>query len=175
MKLMEDIKAAAAQIYRYQPLICVVGIAALAASAITSKDSLGRLIQKIHHPWMHSFMGLFFCQFSMLKLFDIKGFKEGFSKYDLITTKFPIYGFIYPFIELALGLGYLSYFRPILIYILTFLFMTVGTASVIRALKKGLDVKCACLGTVLNVPLSSITIIEDVTMGLMAFFLLIVH
>jgi hypothetical protein len=31
-----------------------------------------------------------------------------------------------------------------------------------------LDVRCACMGTILNVPLSTVTLTEDIGMGLMA-------
>ncbi len=173
MRIVEDIKTMIFHIRRYQPLIFTVAITALAATALCSKGMLGKVGRSLPHPWMHSFMGIFFCLFSLFKLFNVKGFKEGFEKYDLITSKLPIYGYVYPFIELGLGLGYLSYYKPMVTYTLTFLFMSTGAASVIRAMKKGLDVKCACLGTVLSVPLSSVSLLEDVFMGLMAFYLII--
>jgi hypothetical protein len=43
----------------------------------------------------------------------------------------------------------------------------VGATGVILALKKGMDVRCVCLGTVLDVPLSTVSLIEDIGMVLM--------
>jgi hypothetical protein len=89
-----------------------------------------------------------------------------------VAQKFPVYARIYPLIELSLGLGFLSFTWPILTYIITIVVMGVGAVGVIGALRKGLDVRCACMGTVLDVPLSTVTLTEDLTMGLMACWML---
>lgn len=151
---------------KYWPLVVLIGIAALGSSALTIGTGLGGF------SWMHFFMGLFFCQFSMLKLFNIKGFAEGFSKYDLVAKKFYSYGYVYPWIELVLGLAYLSFVFLQATYILTIGLMGVGAVGVVWALKKGLDVRCACMGTILNVPLSTVSLIEDIAMIVMAITML---
>jgi hypothetical protein len=46
--------------------------------------------------------------------------------------------------------------------------MTVGTIGVLSALQRGLDINCPCMGSVLDVPLSTVTLTEDIGMGLMA-------
>ena len=152
---------------RYWPLVSLVIIAALAAAALTYG------LQKTDYQWMHFFMGFFFCQFAMLKLFHPVQFAEGFKKYDLIAKKIPQYGLVYPFIELALGLAYLSFALPTLTYLITVIVMCVSAIGVIKALRKGLDVRCACMGTVLDVPLSTVTLTEDIGMGCMALAMLI--
>ncbi len=45
--------------------------------------------------------------------------------------------------------------------------------GVIRALSKRLDIECACLGTVLKVPLSTVALVEDLGMAAMAAGMLI--
>jgi hypothetical protein len=89
-----------------------------------------------------------------------------------VAKKFRAYAYLYPFIELGLGLAYLSFSHPVATYIITILVMGVGTIGVIRALKRGLDVRCACMGTVLDVPLSTVTLSEDIAMGVMACLML---
>lgn len=113
-------------------------------------------------------MGLFFVMFSMFKLINIEGFQKGFRMYDILAKRYTAYGYIYPFIELVLGLSYLSNFLPIVINLLTFIVMTISSIGIIKNIKSGMNLKCACLGTILNVPLSTISIIENVGMGLMA-------
>lgn len=152
---------------RYWPLFALVLIAALAAAALTYG------MQKNLFAWMHFFMGFFLCQFAMLKLFNPAGFAEGFKMYDLVAKKFPLYATLYPLIELGLGLSYLSFFSPLLTYLITILVMGTGAVGVIRALRRGLDVRCACMGTVLDVPLSTVTLSEDIAMGVMALCMLI--
>ncbi len=45
----------------------------------------------------------------------------------------------------------------------------------IAALRKEIDkIKCACLGDVFNLPMSTVTIVEDLTMVAMALFMLII-
>ncbi len=152
---------------RYWPLVALILVTMLAASALTHG------LNKSSHQWMHFFMGFFFCQFALLKLFHPANFAEGFQMYDLIAKKVALYAYIYPFIELGLGLSYLAFFYPAWTYSLTILVMAVGAVGVIKALRKGLDVRCACMGTVLDVPLSTVTLTEDIGMGLMALALLI--
>ncbi len=152
---------------KYWPLISLILIAALAATALAPLFEM--------RSWMHGFMGFFLCQFAMLKIFHPSGFAEGFQKYDLIASRFPSYGYIYPLIELGLGLGYLAFFAPVWVYCLTLIVLGVGAIGVVRALIRGLDVRCACMGTVLDVPLSTVTLTEDIAMGAMALLLLVGH
>ena len=153
-------------ILRYWPLFCMFFISILAASAVSMNPVLNQV------KWMEGFMGFIFCQFAMLKLFNIRAFAKGFAMYDLIASKVEIYAFLYPILELLLGLGYLSGFNPKLVYLITVIVMAVSAIGVVKALRKKLDVRCACMGTILDVPLSTVTLSEDIVMGLMALFLL---
>ena len=146
---------------RYWPLFVLILVAALAALAC------GKGVE-----WMRFFMGFFLCQFAMLKLFDPSAFAEGFQKYDLVAKRFRLYAYTYPLIELCLGLAYLSAAYPMATYLITIVIMVVGAIGVIWALRKGLDLKCACMGTVLDVPLSSVTLTEDLIMGVMAVIMI---
>lgn len=153
---------------KYWPLVALIATALLAAGAL----SVHVHTEQKTFVWMHFFMGFFFCQFALLKLFNPTGFADGFQMYDMIASKSRLYAYLYPLLELGLGLGYLAFFMPRLIYSATIVLLTIGAIGVIRALRKGLDVRCACMGTTLNVPLSTVTLIEDLTMGAMALLLL---
>lgn len=148
---------------KYWPLFSLILIAALAATALAPQFDM--------EGWMHFFMGFFLCQFAMLKIFHPPKFVEGFQKYDLIAAKLPFYGYLYPVIELGLGLSYLAFFQPALVYLITMIVFGIGTIGVIRALLRGLELRCACMGTVLDVPLSTVTLTEDLVMIAMAFTL----
>jgi len=110
----------------------------------------------------------------MLKFWDLKGFYEGFAKYDLIAKKSPLYGYLYPFIELTIAIGYLTHFFVIGVALLTVVVMVVSLAGVIIAVASGKDLKCACMGSRLDVPLSVVSIVESLGMGFMAV-LIIIH
>lgn len=152
---------------KYWPLVALILVAALVATP------LWLTFPKKAYSWMHFFMGFFLCQFAMLKLFRPRDFADGFQMYDLIAKRSRLYATIYPLIELLLGLGYLSFVIPTVVYIVTIIVLGVGAVGVIKALIKGLDVRCACMGTVLDVPLSTVTLTEDLGMIAMALFLLV--
>jgi hypothetical protein len=148
----------------YLPLLMLGFVSLLVAAALWR--SYGPGANPAH--WMHDFMGFFLVVFALLKLFDLRGFADGFQMYDLLAKRFRPYAFVYPFIELSLGLGYLSFWRPTTVYLATIIVLGFGALGVINALRKGLDVECACMGTALKVPLSTVALIEDLGMGVMA-------
>lgn len=123
--------------------------------------------------FMNYFMGGFFLTFSFFKILDLKGFQMSFSNYDLIAKEIKAFGYIYPFIELSIGWLYLSQFNPIITNTATILILGIGTIGVIQSVIKKETIKCACLGTVFNLPMSNITIIENSIMLLMASSVLI--
>jgi YHS domain-containing protein len=151
----------------YLPLIIIVTLALLVASAKSYSQGWSGM------SWMHDFMGFFLVVFAMFKLFDLEGFADGFQMYDLLAKQSRPYAYTYPFIELALGLGYLAHWQPLIIYGATVVIMLFGAAGVIRALAAGLDIECACMGTVLRVPLSTVALAEDLGMAGMAAVMLI--
>lgn len=163
---MEHESIGGKKISDYWPLMVLIVIAVLAASALNHSSGTASM------SWMHYFMGFFFCQFAMLKLFNLEGFADGFQLYDIVAKESRIYAIAYPFIELALGLAYLAFFVPTLTYIVTIIVMGVGLVGVIKAMQRKLNVNCACMGTVLNVPLSTVTLTEDLAMGIMALIML---
>ena len=151
----------------YQPLIVIGGLSLLVAIALqfgsTSPSWMGGMSQ---------FMGVFLVVFSMLKLFDIAGFAKGFAKYDLAAGAFPPYAYLYPFLELAFGLALLAGIAPVTVNACLAGLMFFGALGVLRALVRGENLRCACLGSTLNVPLSTVAVVEDVGMGLMALVML---
>ncbi|HEY0270586.1 MAG TPA: MauE/DoxX family redox-associated membrane protein [Sphingomonas sp.] len=123
--------------------------------------------------FMHGYMGLFLLVFALLKIFDLKGFRRGFRMYDLIARHVHAdWSFVYPFIELALGLAYLGWWWPQATYLATILVFAFGAIGVLAGLRRGLDIDCPCMGTILRVPLSTVTLSEDGLMIVMAGMLL---
>ena len=123
--------------------------------------------------WMSNFMAGFFLVFSFFKLLNLKGFAESYSMYDVIAKKWNSWGYVYAFIELALGIAFLTGFNPILTNSITFIVMSVSIIGVLQSVFNKRKIKCACLGDVFNLPMSTITIIEDALMiGMSAAMLL---
>lgn len=150
------------------PLFLIVGFIAavvLAAGAASSNFNLSWLMQQ--------FMAGFFITFSFFKLLDLEGFVSAFRGYDLIARRYPVYGWCYPFIELALGFSYLTGVLLEPAYITTILVMGIGAIGVFKVLLNKNSIQCACLGTVLNLPMTKVTLIENTSMVVMAVAMLV--
>ena len=121
--------------------------------------------------WFTTYMGVFFIVFSFLKLLNVKGFSITFSKYDIFAKKIPIFAVSYPFIELLLGVAFLTQTLLIVANILTLIFMVSQSIGVIKVLQSKQEIQCACLGTSINLPISYLTLLENIVMVLMAGYM----
>ncbi|WP_298503727.1 MauE/DoxX family redox-associated membrane protein [uncultured Maribacter sp.] len=122
---------------------------------------------------MLDFMGLFYIVFSFFKLLDLKGFPESFKMYDPLAKLIPAYGWVYPFIELALGLFFLMRFQIPVALGVTIVILGITTIGVIKTLLDKKSIRCACLGTALKLPMTEATFIENAIMLVMAVVMLV--
>ena len=121
---------------------------------------------------MLDFMGLFYIIFSFFKILDINGFSISFRMYDPLAKKVPLYGIIYPFIEILLGVMFLTRIEVELAIILTIIVLGITTIGVTQTLLSKKSISCACLGTALKLPMTEATFIENALMIIMSFILL---
>lgn len=125
------------------------------------------------HRFMPNFMAGFFLTFSFFKLLDLAGFASSYAMYDLLAKRLPAYGYVYPLIELGLGIGYLVQGNNLWLNLVTFVVMAFSTLGVVIAVSNRQKIRCACLGAVFNLPMSTVTIIEDVLMAGMALWMVL--
>lgn len=162
-----NLENASITISTYKPLILVFGYILLVAILVEIIDG-----EWSWHRFMSHFMAGFFLVFSFFKMLDLRGFASSYAMYDVLAKKLPIYGYIYPFIELVLGSLYLLGYRPMLVNIITLLVMLFSSIGVILAVTNKQKIRCACLGTGFNLPMTTVTIIEDLLMAAMAALML---
>lgn len=124
---------------------------------------------------MSKFMGGFFIVFSFFKMLNVKGFAYSYSSYDIIAKKWIGYGFIYPFIELGLGIAYLAEINMLFTNWITLIVMGISTIGVLQSVMRKSKIQCACLGTVFNLPMSTVTLVEDALMVIMAGIMIILN
>jgi copper chaperone CopZ len=151
----------------YKPLLLIFLFIA-ATTAIVSIDN-GKIDVML---WMRYFMAGFFIVFSFFKFLNLTGFAESYAMYDILAKRVKVYGLIYPFIELILGVAYLTAFEPTITYIATICIMGFSSIGVIQSVLDKKKIRCACLGAVFNLPMSMVTIIENLIMVLMALIML---
>ena len=160
-----DVTIKVSKIKQLKPLFIILGYIFIASILLNYKN------------WnssnaMLDFMGLFYIVFSFFKILDIKGFSMSFRMYDPLAKKAPIYGYIYPFIEVLLGVMFLIRFEINIALILTIIVLGITTIGVTQVLLNKRSIKCACLGTALNLPMTEATFIENALMIVMAFSLI---
>jgi glutaredoxin len=122
---------------------------------------------------MTGFMGISLSMLASLKLMDLDSFTESFQKYDLVTKKIKPYGKIYPFLELAIGLGFLSGVAPLLTGIASTSVGILGSISVFKAVYiNKIALNCACVGGNTKVPLGVVSMTENLMMAIMGAILI---
>ena len=122
---------------------------------------------------MRHFMAGFFLIFSFFKLLDVRRFAETYATYDIVAHRSRLYGLAYPFLELGLGIAYLLHWNPWITNLVTLVVMSISLVGVLETLLARRRIRCACLGTVFNLPMSVVTVIEDGLMIAMAAIMLL--
>ncbi|WP_336070770.1 MauE/DoxX family redox-associated membrane protein [Mesoflavibacter sp. CH_XMU1404-2] len=159
---MEENKS---KLQQLKPLLLIIFYIASASILLHYKDWAWS-------AFMLDFMGLFYIVFSFFKMLDLKGFPESFSMYDPLAKRLPVYGWIYPFIETALGLMFLMRFEVEIALIITLVILGITTIGVTKTLLDKKSIRCACLGTALKLPMTEATFIENAIMIIMAILML---
>lgn len=153
---------------RFLPLIIIFlvisGVTA-AINFIVYEPELGQI--------MRTFMGSFFAVFGLFKVFKLKSFAKAYQEYDVIARRSYGYAIAYPFLELALAVAYFINFEPVITNWITLIIMLIGAWGVFLKLRLREEITCACLGTVFKLPMTWVTLVEDLLMAVMAIIMLI--
>ncbi len=119
---------------------------------------------------MSHYMAGFFLTFSFFKFLNLKGFSKAFQTYDLIAKQWNPYGYIYAFLELTWGILYLVSPHSMLLNICVLFILSLSSIGVWKALRSQKEIQCACLGTLFNLPMTHVTMVENISMISMAGF-----
>ena len=149
---------------QYLPLLTILTLIASVAGITSGGDGTSFLL--------HSMIGVFLV-FGGFKLIDLQGFAEGYALYNVLAQRWRGYGYLYPFLEVGLGLVMLAGFHPHWLLLATATLMLFNGGSAAIAMRTQTGVECVCLGTVLKVPLTFVTLVEDVGMATLALLLLL--
>jgi len=153
----------------YRPLLLLIAYLLAGSVLVQIGHGQGSVITP---DTMRYFMAGFFFAFSFFKLLDIQAFADAYAGYDLLAARWRGWGVAYPFVELSLGVAYLTHWQPLWTHSLTIAVMGFSAIGVIRAVSNGQKIRCACLGAVFNLPMSTVTIVEDLGMVVMAIGML---
>lgn len=155
----------------YKPILLIFFYITVVTIVVQTQNNQFDFMQAMRH-----FMSGFFLIFSFFKLLNLKGFAESYVMYDVLAKQIPVWAYLYVFIELGLGIAFLINFNPILTNSITVIVMSISIIGVLQSVLNKKKIQCACLGAVFNLPMSTVTIIEDALMiamsGIMLFVML---
>jgi copper chaperone CopZ len=155
----------------YKPILLIFFYISLVTILIQLKNETFNWMQAMQY-----FMAGFFLVFSFFKLLNLKGFAESYVMYDVLAKKIPAWAYIYVFVELGLGIAFLINFNPLVTNLVALIVMSISIIGVLQSVLNKKKIQCACLGAVFNLPMSTVTIIEDGLMiamsGIMLFSML---
>jgi len=152
----------------YKPVLLLFGyVGAISLIASWQNATVNGML------FMRFFMAGFFLSFSFFKLINLKGFAESYAMYDVVGKIFKPWGYLYAFIELGLGLAFALNFNPVITNWVTLIVMIISVIGVLQSVLNKRKIQCACLGAVFNLPMSTLTIIEDFLMIAMSAIMLI--
>ena len=154
----------------YSPLLLIVGY--ILGASLLAQWGMGGASSITVEETMRYFMAGFFLVFSFFKLLDIRAFADAYAGYDLLARRWYGWGLAYPFVELALGVAYLAHLSPQLTHWVTIVVMGFSALGVIQAVMGKKTIQCACLGAVFKLPMSTVTIVEDLGMVAMAVWMI---
>lgn len=154
----------------YQPIIAIFSITFLMSLAFSF------LLFKTIIPLftLEFFVAISMCVLALLKIRDLYSFSNNFITYDIIGMRVIKYSYIYPFLELIVGLGMIARVFIPAIAIISISIGLIGSISVIKAVYiEKRDLKCACVGGDSNVPLGFVSLSENLMMFFMGIWMLI--
>lgn len=161
-----DERITKSKLEQLKPLFIILGYIAVAVLLMHRKDwDMAEM--------MLDYMGLFFIVFSFFKMLDVRGFATSFAMYDPLAQLWPFYGRVYPFIETLLGVALLMRIEIRWVLILTIIVLGITTYGVTRTLLAKRKIRCACLGTALDLPMTEATFIENAIMIVMSLMILL--
>lgn len=156
------------KIKKFAPL--VIMFALVITYTIYGQFALGTFAT---HVAMMDFMGAYFLLFGLLKAINVRSFAKSYAQYDILARENKAWGYIYPFVELALGATYIAGIDSTYINIFVFLLMSLKAYSVWIKLAQNEDLQCACLGGFFKIPITWFTVFEDILMAAMAIAMLL--
>ena len=122
---------------------------------------------------MIDFMAGFFLVFGAFKLIKLSAFVEAYAMYDEIAKRVRAYGYIYPFVEIALGLAFLLRFEIVAVAWITLGLMIINSFGAYNGIRDKKVLMCGCLGTVFKLPMSYVSLGEDLLMAAMAVMIIL--
>ncbi len=150
--------------YRLLILACIV----LAGSVLGALQSA-----TFWDTWMRLFMGLYLVSFGLLQTVSLQKTAAMLRQYDPLAQKIAPYGYVLPLLLLLLGMLFLADKAMLVAAVVALLVAGITLTGVVKTMTAKKTVRCACLGTVIDVHVGWVTFVENAIMVGMALLMII--
>lgn len=124
---------------------------------------------------MEYWMGGYFVAFGVQQALSLKKSAAMFQQYDPLAKRVKAYAYALPFIQIALGLAYFFMVWWAVVGLVSLAVLLTNVIGVDNVLKRKQVVRCGCLGEGMNVPVSHVTLWENLIMIGMVVMMLAYH
>lgn len=118
------------------------------------------------------FMAVFFITFAALKFADIEAWAHIYRNYDFIAKAIRPWGYILPFIFAIMGFVYLLSDGPLRLNIVAMVITGTAAIGAVNAARQHFKTQYAYHKTMLRLPFTRISLLESVTMFVLAAVML---
>lgn len=167
MKQRTAVVQAEPSIKEYLKLVVIFVFLSISATLMSTLSGFNAV------EWVRWFMGGFMIIFGGLKLMGIEVFIKVFPLYDLIAKRVSPYKYIYPMLQVFLGMLFLIGIFPTFRDSLTILIGLSGLIGMVSIISQRGAVRLSYLGTILRLRFSSVTLLENSIMVVLAVIMLI--
>lgn len=123
--------------------------------------------------FMQFLMAGYFLMFGTLKVVNWQKFVLSYQAYDDLAKRSRVYAQLYPAIEITIGVLYYIGVMWWPLHVFVGLLMTQKAYSTWHVLRSGSILQCACLGGFFSIPITRVTVFEDLFMAAMAVYMLL--
>lgn len=127
----------------------------ISATLMSTLDSFNGI------EWIRWFMGGLMIIFGGLKLLGIEVFIKVFPLYDLIAKRISPYKYVYPLLQVLLGMFFIMGAFPFVRNLLTIIVGLSGLIGMVQIVSRRGAIRLSYLGTILRLRFSTVTLIED--------------
>ncbi len=121
------------------------------------------------NDFLRIYIGISLVSFGVLKTFKLLDFAESHQRYDLISRHFILYGYMYPFIEITLGVFLVINYHVVIAYSILIPILCLRVLSVWHTIAINTKVNYAYLEGFFKIRISYATVIIDLLIILFGF------
>lgn len=151
----------------YVKLGAILGFLSLSALLMSTLDGFNGI------EWIRWFLGGFLIVFGGLKLMGIEVFIKVFPLYDLIAKRFPPYKYLYPLLQVFMGMLFVAGIFTVVRDLIVVMMGLSGLVGMVKIVSNRGPVRLSYVGTIIRLRFSTVTLLENTIIVFLGVIMLI--